>query len=252
MTHQDQWTEDLAHSGASASIPGEPEAAAGAGSVEVWKGNKRQREALRQRFGGRCAYCGDVLTAMHCDHLEPVIRYRVEGDPWGRTPATTQMVKPERNVVTNMMPACKGCNLHKGGYSLEGWRDILQRAPEIVGKQTSTFRAALRLGVISVSAHPVTFYFERLEQAALADREQPGTDGREATGSEQKSPPRSVSLSGEAVAWQTTDLTTGKVDVTNDASFAKIRREARYFGSPMWTVQPLYTAPSSQGGEGGA
>lgn len=133
-------------------------------SDEVWKGNKRQREALRAKFGGRCAYCGCELTDMHADHLEPVIR--IQTDPWGaRLPAAEcKMVKPERNTVANMMPACKGCNLHKGGYPLEDWRRILQRSAEIVGKQTSTFRAGVRMGVISVSTEPVTFYFERLAQ----------------------------------------------------------------------------------------
>lgn len=133
---------------------------------EIWTGSKKQREALRMKFGGRCAYCGaDLSGGMHCDHLEPVVRLTM--DPWGRPlPASERrLLKPERNVVSNMMPACKGCNLHKGGYSLEGWRDIIQRSAEIVAKQTSTFRAGVRLGVISVRNDPVVFYFERLANA---------------------------------------------------------------------------------------
>lgn len=134
----------------------------GVGEAEEWKGSKRQKDALRQKFGGRCAYCGGDLTNMHCDHLEPVVRLHT--DPWGRPlpHAEKKLMRPERNVVANMMPACKGCNLHKGGYSLEGWRDILQRSAEIVRKQTSTFRAGERMGVITVSDEPVVFYFERL------------------------------------------------------------------------------------------
>ena len=126
-----------------------------------WKGNKRQRAALRQKFDGRCAYSGCELKDMHADHLEPVVRLNT--DPWGkRLPAAEcSLLKPERNVVGNMMPACKPCNLHKGGYSLEGWRNIIQRSAEIVSKQTSTFRAGERFGVITVSDAPVTFYFER-------------------------------------------------------------------------------------------
>lgn len=128
---------------------------------EEWRGSKRQKEALRQKFGGRCAYCGEPLTAMHCDHLEPVIRLHT--DQWGGPlpAAEKRFMKPERNVVANMMPACKGCNLHKGGYSLESWRKYIQRSAEIVRAQTSTFRTGERFGVISVSSEPVTFYFER-------------------------------------------------------------------------------------------
>jgi 5-methylcytosine-specific restriction endonuclease McrA len=130
---------------------------------EVWKGNKKQRDTLRQKFGGRCAYCGCELTKMHADHLEPVVRLNT--DPWGRRlpSAECSLLKPERNVVSNMMPACAGCNLHKGGYSLDDWRDIIQRSAEIIRKQTSTFRVGERMGVITVSEAPVTFYFERAD-----------------------------------------------------------------------------------------
>lgn len=127
---------------------------------ETWTGSKRQREALRAKFGGRCAYCGCELDKMHADHMEPVVRLFT--DPWSRPlPAAERSLKnPERNVVANMMPSCAPCNLHKGGYSLEQWRVYIQRSAEIVRKQTSTFRAGERFGVISVSDAPVVFYFE--------------------------------------------------------------------------------------------
>jgi hypothetical protein len=129
---------------------------------EVWTGSKRQRDALRAKFAGRCAYCGNILDKMHADHREPVVR--ITRDPWSRPlpAAECRMMKPERNTVSNMMPACAACNLHKGGYDLEGWRDILQRSAAIVGRQTSTFRAGVRFGVIAVSESPVVFHFEQL------------------------------------------------------------------------------------------
>lgn len=132
------------------------------GEWDEWKGNKKQRDTLRQKFGGRCAYCGCELTDMHADHLEPVVRLHT--DPWGKPlpHAEKSFLKPERNVVSNMMPACAPCNLHKGGYPLEFWRNIIQRSGEIVRNQTSTFKAGERFGVIRVSADPVTFYFEKL------------------------------------------------------------------------------------------
>jgi len=127
---------------------------------EEWRGTKKQREALRAKFDGRCAYCGGELgKAMHADHMEPVVR--IPPSPWNGLSATV-MLKPERNTVANMMPACAPCNLHKGGYSLEHWRVYLQRSAEIVRKQTSTFRAGERFGVIAVNEQPVTFHFERL------------------------------------------------------------------------------------------
>ena len=41
---------------------------------EPWTGSKRQKEALRAMFDGRCGYCGCVMDKMHADHIEPVIR----------------------------------------------------------------------------------------------------------------------------------------------------------------------------------
>lgn len=127
---------------------------------EPWTGSKRQKDALRQKFGGRCAYCGCELDKMQADHLRPVTR--VQTDPWGRRlPASEQkMMNPDRNTVSNMMPACAPCNLHKGGYSLEQWRALLQRSAEVLARDKSIFRAAERFGLITVNKQPVTFYFE--------------------------------------------------------------------------------------------
>jgi 5-methylcytosine-specific restriction endonuclease McrA len=128
---------------------------------EVWKGSKAQRATLRNKFNGRCGYCGESMVKMQADHIAPVTRLinDVGGNP---LPASEQrMMNPERNVVGNMMPACPQCNNSKGGYSLEGWRDLLERSAEIVAREKPIFRAGVRMGVISVSDAPVIFYFER-------------------------------------------------------------------------------------------
>ena len=128
---------------------------------EVWTGSKRQKEALRATFDGRCGYCGEVMARMHADHIKPVIR--VTTDPCGKPlpAADHKMMRPERNTVANMMPACGPCNISKGGHTLEGWRDLLARSAEIVGREKSLFRAGVRFGVIHVRTEPVVFYFER-------------------------------------------------------------------------------------------
>lgn len=129
--------------------------------ADTWTGSKSQREALRQKFGGKCGYCGEHLTKMHADHIEPVIR--IVNDPWGKPlpPSERRMINPERNVVGNMMPACGPCNISKGGYKLEEWRAMLARSHEIVAREKSIFRAGVRFGVIEVTDRPVVFHFER-------------------------------------------------------------------------------------------
>lgn len=130
---------------------------------DVWTGSKSQRAALMGKYGGRCGYCGEVLTKMQADHIKPVTR--IVNDAWGKPlpKEERRMVCPELNVVSNMMPACPPCNNHKGGYDLDGWREILSRAGEIVAREKSIFRAAVRMGLIEVRDIPVTFYFERVD-----------------------------------------------------------------------------------------
>ena len=134
--------------------------------AEPWTGSKRQREALRAMFDGRCAYCGEVMDKMHADHVQPVIR--ITTDAWGTPlPASEcRMVKAERNTVENMMPACGPCNISKGGHTLEGWRDLLARSAEIVAREKSIFRAGVRFGLISVTKKPVEFHFEEVARRA--------------------------------------------------------------------------------------
>ena len=133
--------------------------------ADEWTNSKAQREALRQKFDGRCGYCGELLTKMQADHIKPVIRLTT--DPWGKPlPAgERRYIKPERNVVGNMMPACPSCNSSKGGYDLEGWRDLISRSAEIVAKQKPIFRAGVRFGVIAVNDARVEFYFEKQKEA---------------------------------------------------------------------------------------
>jgi len=129
--------------------------------TDKWRGTKSQREALRQKFGGRCGYCGEQMDTMHADHMEPVIR--ITTDPWGKPlpKEDRRLINPERNVVGNMMPACPACNISKGGYKIEEWRQLIARSAEIVAREKSIFRAGVRMGVIRIMDCPVVFYFER-------------------------------------------------------------------------------------------
>ncbi|WP_041527388.1 HNH endonuclease [Paracoccus aminophilus] len=131
---------------------------------EAWTGSKKQKAALREKYGGRCAYCGEMLTKMHADHLQPIVR--ITTDPWGRplSAEDRKMLSPERNIVSNMMPSCAPCNLNKGGFSLDGWRELLSRSAAIVAREKSIFRAAVRFGLIEVKDQPVVFYFERNQE----------------------------------------------------------------------------------------
>lgn len=126
--------------------------------------SKSQRAALREKFGGRCAYCGEELgDRWHADHIEPVVR-----NDWFKRagfPVETHRPPdyPERDTLENMNPACAPCNLDKHSLTLENWRALMQRSNEVLMRDVSTFRRAVRYGLVELKATPIVFYFERAQ-----------------------------------------------------------------------------------------
>ncbi len=122
---------------------------------------KAQRAALREKFGGRCAYCGERLgDRWHADHIEYVERKLIYVPGKGAV-CTGEMHRPERDTIENLNPACPPCNIDKHSFDLETWRGMIQRSNEVLTRDVSTFRRAIRYGLVSLSSEPVTFYFER-------------------------------------------------------------------------------------------
>lgn len=120
---------------------------------------KPQRAALHGKYGGRCAYCGNALSdKWHADHLAPVVR---EGHWVGRKYVTTGIRHPDRDHLANLMPSCVPCNIDKSDSSLEAWRKRLERSADILQRNYSTFRHALRFQLVTINAPTVLFYFER-------------------------------------------------------------------------------------------
>jgi 5-methylcytosine-specific restriction endonuclease McrA len=119
---------------------------------------KKQRETLRAKYDGRCAYCGDQLgDRWHADHLEPVRR------EWWKKDGG--MERPENDTEANLMPSCAPCNIDKHAMPLEEWRKKLERAPEVLTRNNPTYRHALRFGLVSEMQTKVAFLFECVEAA---------------------------------------------------------------------------------------
>jgi hypothetical protein len=120
---------------------------------------KAERERIRAMFDGLCAYCGHPLPdRWHVDHVEPVLRqWRKEGKP---------MERPLLNTADNMMPACPPCNIDKHAMSLEGWRAKLSRTLSVLGRNSPTYRHAIRFGLLQETDKPIVFYFEQSGEKA--------------------------------------------------------------------------------------
>lgn len=118
--------------------------------------SKAERQAVYDKTGGHCAYCGDEirLNTMQADHVDPLRRGGTDG-------------------VQNMLPACRSCNHYKSSRTLEGFRAALERMPSVLMRDSVTYKNAMRFGLVTPTPHRVVFFFERL--AALLERG--GVDG---------------------------------------------------------------------------
>ena len=122
---------------------------------------KSQRAALRQKFSGRCAYCGQELGhRWHADHFEPVHRRSSWDSEKERMVATGECRAEERDNLENLMPACPACNIDKSVLQLEEWREKLARGPSVLARNNPTYRHSLRFGLVQETSVKVTFYFE--------------------------------------------------------------------------------------------
>lgn len=94
----------------------------------------RDRLEIYEMFTRHCAYCGCEIQykEMQINHVEPLYN---GGD----------------DVRSNMLPACRSCNHYKQTYTLERFREALQRMP-----------IAKRYGLVTESNEPVIFYFEKI------------------------------------------------------------------------------------------
>lgn len=125
--------------------------------------SKAEREQVRRMFDGRCAYCGEPLPARwHVDHIEPVMRAAVSvKTPAGWRLRAGPMLNPERDTADNYMPACPPCNISKSTFSVEQWRQSLQRHLDSLNSYTPIYRMVKRFGLIAETGAAVIFYFER-------------------------------------------------------------------------------------------
>lgn len=127
---------------------------------------KKQRDDLRNKYGGRCAYCGCELgKTFHADHLEPLERaYHVKTiKNNGKYELEVRFVAdrhPERDDIRNMVPSCAKCNISKSNLPLEKWRDFLGKTVDKLNDRGGMYSHAVRFGLIVETNKPVKFYFE--------------------------------------------------------------------------------------------
>lgn len=122
---------------------------------------KAEREQVRLKYGGHCAYCGVLLgDRWHADHFDAVWREpeRVNGHYTG----AIVMGRKANHVIDNMMPACVPCNLSKAAMPLEIWRERIAGHLNSLNSYHPIYRLTKAYGLIAETGAPVVFYFEKV------------------------------------------------------------------------------------------
>ena len=103
----------------------------------------RLRKIVFEKYNGRCAYCGCKLKSRFCvDHIHPKHKAGI-------------------NKIENYNPSCFSCNSSKSTLSIEKWREQLVHKVIQLNRDSSTYRAVKRFGLIKETNKDVMFYFER-------------------------------------------------------------------------------------------
>jgi len=126
---------------------------------------KSDREIIFNKFGGRCAYCGDPLQkGWHVDEIEPVRRNHVWNHDKRRNEIdkNNPMMHPERLHIDNQNPSCASCNINKHSESLEDFRKAIKGYMVHLNERNTQFKIAKRYGLVIEIDKPVVFYFETL------------------------------------------------------------------------------------------
>lgn len=127
---------------------------------------KKERDQIRQKFGGKCAYCGEPFTTsrkMQVDHVEPFqgfwhSYYFKDGKWFKRGPKEDTEVEPCRN--DNLFPSCAKCNNYKFGFSIEDFRRNIAESCRKAEERSVNFRFAKAYNLIKETGIPVVFWFE--------------------------------------------------------------------------------------------
>lgn len=151
---------------------------------------KSDRNLVFNKYGGRCAYCGELLVkGWHVDEIEPVIRkkrwvgsryvHKVTGEElpnefnlnvdfseyehhngkW----VPDGYEHPHRLHVDNQNPACASCNINKHSMDLESFRSLIAGFMKHLNNISTQYKIAKRYGLITEIDKPVVFYFETVQ-----------------------------------------------------------------------------------------
>ena len=108
--------------------------------------SKAIRQAVYDKYNGRCAYCGREIAYkdMQVDHF-------VAKRGWNESGS---------DDISNLMPSCRMCNHYKRANSLETFRYYIQEIPRKL-KENYIYKVGVVYGNVLERKKPIVFFFER-------------------------------------------------------------------------------------------
>lgn len=104
---------------------------------------KQIREQIYAKYNGHCAYCGMKLEYkdMQVDHINPHYLGGID-------------------EIENYMPSCRACNFYKSTFSINQFRENIEK--KLINKLHNDFnyKMLLKYGLIKEDFKPIKFYFE--------------------------------------------------------------------------------------------
>lgn len=114
---------------------------------------KEVREAVHQKYGGRCAYCGSKIEYkdMQIDHLIPRRNYG------------NKYTEEQIECFENYMPSCRTCNHYKRANSLDAFRKMIEEIPRKL-RQNYIYKVGILYSNVIDNTKPIKFYFEQIKE----------------------------------------------------------------------------------------
>lgn len=126
--------------------------------------NKKIREKIKEKYGGKCAYCGcELVKGWHVDHIEPIVRNSKWSRIHGKFIPTGTSKNPENENIDNYNPSCASCNIQKNSFTLEEFRKNIKNFVNSLNNYSTQYKFAKRYNLVTETNCKVIFYFEKFE-----------------------------------------------------------------------------------------
>jgi 5-methylcytosine-specific restriction endonuclease McrA len=134
---------------------------------------KEKQLYIWNKYGRRCAYCGDKLEykKMQVDHIVPQYnffkwyhQFELNGYNHGIPEFLLHLTPADVNHSDNLNPACAKCNKYKSSFGLEEFRIQIQSQVERLNKYITQYYRAKKFGLVVETGKKVVFYFEKINK----------------------------------------------------------------------------------------